>query len=72
MRIYLMRYIYNRGLAFASLGKYDRAWRDIHKVTKLGVDIDPAFLKDLCKYSGRNELSSQEPLSNKEVSNANG
>ncbi len=44
---------YNRGLAYARKGQYDKAWEDVYKVQDLGLKIDPVFLKNLRKASGR-------------------
>jgi len=58
---------YNLALAFATLGNYNKAWQNVHKVIQLDRQIDPAFLCDLRKWSGKNELTSKEELLNKEL-----
>ena len=44
----------NRGLAYFYLkGEYDKAWEDVSKAQELGFQINPKFLEDLRKASGR-------------------
>ncbi len=43
----------NRGLAYLRNGQYDKAWEDVYKAQDLGHKIQPGFLKDLRKASGR-------------------
>jgi len=45
----------NRGTAYYYKKEYDKAWADIHTAEKLGASIDPPFLKDLQKASGRDK-----------------
>ena len=58
---------YNLALAFAALGNYNKAWQNVHKVIQLDLQIDPAFLRDLRKWSGKNGLTKKEELLNKEL-----
>ena len=44
---------HNRALAYYDKREYDKAWHDIHKTESLGCQIQPGFLKDLQKASGR-------------------
>lgn len=44
---------YNRARAYFSKEEYDKAWDDVHKVEELGGKLDPKFLEDLRKASGR-------------------
>ena len=44
---------HNRALAYYDKGEYDKAWQDIHNTESLGYQIQPGFLKDLRKASGR-------------------
>lgn len=44
---------HNRALAYYDKGEFDKAWQDIHKTENLGCEIQPGFLKDLQKASGR-------------------
>ena len=43
----------NRGSTYFKKGQYDKAWEDVYKVQDLGLKIDPVFLKNLRKASGR-------------------
>ena len=43
----------NRGTAYYHKKEYDKAWADVNKAEKLGASVDPQFLKDLKKASGR-------------------
>lgn len=46
--------VYNdRAVAYCSKQEYDKAWLDIHKAEELGYKVNPEFLKDLKKASGR-------------------
>ncbi len=47
------RAYHNRGVAYFQKGEYDKAWEDVKKAQTLGVDINPAFLEQLRKFSGR-------------------
>lgn len=42
-----------RAMAFYYKGQYDYAWQDVRQAQSLGREIDPKFLKDLKKASGR-------------------
>ena len=44
---------YNRAVIYYQLKEYDRAWVDVHKVGSLGIKINPEFLEDLKKVSGK-------------------
>jgi tetratricopeptide (TPR) repeat protein len=43
----------NRGLYFYYKKEYGRAWEDIRKARSLGLEIDPRFLENLRRASGR-------------------
>jgi Flp pilus assembly protein TadD len=43
----------NRGGAYYQKGQYDQAWEDIRKAQSLGYKVEPAFLENLRKASGR-------------------
>jgi tetratricopeptide (TPR) repeat protein len=43
-----------RAISYFSKGEYNKSWDDLHMAQKLGADIDPGFLGDLKKASGRN------------------
>jgi len=43
----------NRAVAYCSKKEYDKAWVDIHKAEELGYKVNPDFLIDLKKASGR-------------------
>jgi len=45
----------NRGLIYYLLKKYDKAWEDVHTIKAVGGDVDPYFLQDLKKASGRDQ-----------------
>jgi tetratricopeptide (TPR) repeat protein len=45
----------NRELVFFKLEKYDQAWSDVHTVEKIGGVLDPNFIKDLKKASGKDQ-----------------
>jgi tetratricopeptide (TPR) repeat protein len=42
-----------RAASYQKIKEYDKAWADVHKAEKLGSIVDPAFLTDLSKVSGR-------------------
>ena len=44
---------YNRGVTYYMIKEYDLAWADVHKVEELGYTVNPEFLKELKKASGR-------------------
>jgi tetratricopeptide (TPR) repeat protein len=44
---------HNRAVAYLRKGEYGKAWEDVKKVRSLGFDINPAFLEQLRKSSGR-------------------
>lgn len=44
---------YNRAVFYFDLKEYDKAWKDVHKATSLGLDVHPNFLKVLKEASGR-------------------
>ncbi|MFH0795948.1 MAG: tetratricopeptide repeat protein [Candidatus Omnitrophota bacterium] len=46
---------YNRGVAYFIKKNYAKAWEDVHKVQSLGSHINPAFLEELRKASGRDK-----------------
>jgi len=43
----------NRGLAYCLAKEYDKAWADVHKAEGLGYAVNPEFLTELKKASGR-------------------
>lgn len=43
----------NRALVYFSKQEYDKSWEDVRKVWGLGGKIDPVFLKELKKASGK-------------------
>jgi len=43
----------DRAVAYSSKKEYDKAWTDIHNAEKLGYKVNPDFLIDLKKASGR-------------------
>lgn len=51
----LARAYNNRGLGYYYREEYDKAWQDVHKAKGLGYAVDPEFLSDLKKESGRNK-----------------
>jgi tetratricopeptide (TPR) repeat protein len=46
---------HNRAVAYSGKGEYDKAWEDAKRVKSLGSNIDPEFLEQLRKSSGRNQ-----------------
>jgi len=44
---------YNRGVAYFFKGEYAKSWEDIHKAEALGYAINPDFLQELKRVSGR-------------------
>ncbi|MFH0795732.1 MAG: tetratricopeptide repeat protein [Candidatus Omnitrophota bacterium] len=46
---------FNRGVAYFIGKNYDKSWEDVHKVQSLGFHINPAFIEELRKASGRNK-----------------
>jgi len=46
---------YNRAAAYFSQGLYDQAWEDVHKAQALGEQVNPEFLQNLRRASGRDE-----------------
>ncbi|MCK9604312.1 MAG: tetratricopeptide repeat protein [Candidatus Omnitrophica bacterium] len=48
--------LYNvRAIAYFSKQNYSRSWDDVHKCQGLGGYIDPKFLEELKRYSGRKD-----------------
>jgi tetratricopeptide (TPR) repeat protein len=45
----------NRGLAYYQLKEYDKAWADVRTIKAVGGDVDPYFLQDLMKASGKDQ-----------------
>lgn len=43
----------NRAVAYFEEKEYDKAWADVHKAKELGSAVNPEFLEDLKKDSGR-------------------
>jgi len=43
----------NRGVFYFLIKEYDQAWKDVHKVEELGYVINPKFIIELKKASGR-------------------
>jgi tetratricopeptide (TPR) repeat protein len=46
---------HNRAIAYSGKGEYDKAWEDVKKLRSLGFDINPAFLEQLRRSSGRQQ-----------------
>jgi len=46
---------HNRAVAYSGKGEYDKAWEDVKKLRSLGFDINPAFLEQLRRSSGRRQ-----------------
>ena len=44
----------NRELAYYKLEKYDKVWSDVHTVQAIGGTVDPDFIEELKKASGKN------------------
>jgi tetratricopeptide (TPR) repeat protein len=44
---------YNRGIAYYFKKEYDKSLENVKKAQELGDKIDPKFLEDLSKASGR-------------------
>jgi tetratricopeptide (TPR) repeat protein len=45
----------HRGAAYYRKKEYDKAWADVHKAEESGAIVDPRFLEDLKKASGRQQ-----------------
>ena len=45
----------NRAVSYFALLEYDKAWADVHVAEELGANINPNFISDLKKSSGRDE-----------------
>ena len=43
----------NRGIAYYFKKEYGKSWKDVRKAQELGFEINPIFLEDLRKASGR-------------------
>jgi len=43
----------NQGYVYYVKKEYDKSWENVKKVQELGCKIDPKFLEDLSKASGR-------------------
>ena len=43
----------NRSFAYYKLKEYDKAWSDVHRVEAIGGSVDPYFIEDLKKASGK-------------------
>ena len=43
----------NRALAFFGKKEYGKSWEDVHKAESLGFTIDPLFLEELTRASGK-------------------
>lgn len=48
---------HDRGIAYFKKGEYNKALEDVKKARSLGVDINPAFLEQLRKSSGKGKLN---------------
>ena len=46
---------YNRATSYYYKEEYDRSWDDLYKAQGLGAKIDPNFIRDLKKASGRDK-----------------
>ena len=46
-------FYFNRGHAYYFQREYEKSWKDVENAQYLGYRIDPEFLDDLCKASGR-------------------
>ena len=48
--------VYNdRAATYCAKKEYNKAWQDVHNAEKLGYKVDPDFLIDLKKASGKEE-----------------
>ena len=45
----------NREMAYYKLKKYDKAWSDVHTVEVIGGTVDPYFIQELKKASGKDQ-----------------
>ena len=45
----------NLAAAYFYTKEYDKAWADVHKAEELGYTVNPKFLNDLKKASGRDK-----------------
>ena len=43
----------NRGIVYFIKKEYDKSWKDVHKAEELGYKVNPQFLAELKKVSGR-------------------
>jgi len=46
---------YDRSTAYYMTKNYDNAWADVHKAKELGYAVDPKFIDELKKVSGRDK-----------------
>ncbi len=46
---------YGRAKSYFYKREYDKAWEDLYKAKKLGCKVEPEFLQELRKASGRKE-----------------
>ena len=44
---------YFRGNVYHNKGEHDKAWEDVHKAQRLGLEVPPELLKGLREASGR-------------------
>ena len=44
---------HDRGVAYFGKKEYDKAWQDVHMAESLGYEINPIFLEELKKESGK-------------------
>lgn len=56
----------NRSLAYFYKREYDKAWEDVHKAGELGFKVNPKFIEDLEKASGKGNIRSSS-MEEKEV-----
>lgn len=47
--------LYNRAFIYSQLEEYDKAWGDVHQAEGLGASVDPNFINELKKASGRDQ-----------------